>query len=484
MDRLRPIIATAMVAMAVACGCSSSPWSTKQTAARPAAPPQGQLPAHPSGPSDPQALQQMMAELDRLQVLDPAARQRLLTDLQQTDPQLRPLVIEQFRATLAYRRQMEQREAALASGQPGTQGPVAARPSVGRDVLPQDPGYSAPANPSASRQSSGVSNAPWPGPQPWPSTGEVPQQRPEPTPGGGGPGPLPQSSGTMSANRPVAGLAQCGDAEPAALRNPLLEGRSSDVSQSAVRLASYVSDRAPADDWREHLTATIRSLESSLAGVPPSADDPSRQARLRMLYLLADRREDALRPIPAGTSSKHDEQEFWSNELYGLAVWLDSQRITDSQRRAEEAKRHLGKAVARLAAISPLVVRNLALVTDIQSFGNYKPCKKAEFAPEQDILLYAEVENLSCEETPKGYHSAWRSSCQIFDSRGQRVVAHEPTASEEYCQNPRRDFFIGCQFRLPKRIYSGKHTLQIMVEDVKSQKAGQSSIEFTLKAAE
>ena len=44
--------------------------------------------------------------------------------------------------------------------------------------------------------------------------------------------------------------------------------------------------------------------------------------------------------------------------------------------------------------------------------------------------------------------------------------------TEEYCQSPRRDFFIGYHLRLPKRIYNGKHTLQLTIEDLKSHKVG------------
>jgi hypothetical protein len=61
------------------------------------------------------------------------------------------------------------------------------------------------------------------------------------------------------------------------------------------------------------------------------------------------------------------------------------------------------------------------------------------------------------------------------------VADHDFTVTEEYCQNPRRDYFIGYQLRLPKRIYPGKHTLQLTIEDLKSHKVGQSSIDLSIK---
>jgi hypothetical protein len=196
-----------------------------------------------------------------------------------------------------------------------------------------------------------------------------------------------------------------------------------------------------------------------------------------MLYLLAGRREDALRPIPSISPSM---QDFWSKQLFGLATLLDTEQIAEPTRRAGEAERHLIEAIARLGESSPLLVRNLAFVTDVQSFGAYKPLAKNEFVPGQRVLLYAELENFKSNETPKGSYTALQSSYQILDSRGQRVADHEFSVNEEYCHGPRRDFFIGYEFLLPKHIYPGKHILQLTVTDLNSQKIGQSNIEFTV----
>ena len=71
-----------------------------------------------------------------------------------------------------------------------------------------------------------------------------------------------------------------------------------------------------------------------------------------------------------------------------------------------------------------------------------KEFESSEFEPGQEVILYAEVENFKSEPTPEGYHTALQSSYQILDSRGQRVAEHEFATTEEYCRNPRRDFFL------------------------------------------
>jgi hypothetical protein len=120
----------------------------------------------------------------------------------------------------------------------------------------------------------------------------------------------------------------------------------------------------------------------------------------------------------------------------------------------------------------------------VQSYGCYTPFKKYEFLPDQEVLLYAEVENFGIESTPKGYHTALRSSYQILDKSGQRIADRAMSTTEEYCQNPRRDFFIGYQLRMPARINPGTYTLQLTIEDLKSQKVGQASVELTIKGSE
>jgi hypothetical protein len=130
---------------------------------------------------------------------------------------------------------------------------------------------------------------------------------------------------------------------------------------------------------------------------------------------------------------------------------------------------------------APLVVRNVAFCTEIKSYGCAKRFEKYEFQPNQEVLLYAEVDNFVSEPTAKGYHTSLRSGYRILDASGQPVVERSFAATEDYCQNLRRDFFIGYRLRLPQSVGPGKYTLQLSIEDLKSQKVGQGSVEFEVR---
>ena len=215
-------------------------------------------------------------------------------------------------------------------------------------------------------------------------------------------------------------------------------------------------------------------MEGDSAGSSSSAEI-GRQVQLRLLYLSAGRRDDALRPIPGLSAG---QQEFWTKELYGLVTYLDSEKVSDPDRRTTEAALHLRDAAERIGELASPVVRNLAFCKEVTSFGVYKKFPKYEFKAGDETLLYCEIENLKAESTDKGYHTSVKGSYQILDSRGEKVADQEFPASEDFCSSPRRDFFIPYFIWIPKRINEGTYTLQLTVEDTQTKKVGQSSIQF------
>jgi hypothetical protein len=97
------------------------------------------------------------------------------------------------------------------------------------------------------------------------------------------------------------------------------------------------------------------------------------------------------------------------------------------------------------------------------------------------VLLYAELENFTSEPIEKGFRTSLRSGYQIVDHLGQQVVWHEFPATQDFCKNPRRDFFLAYHLRLPKQMAPGKYLLRLLIQDTTRQKTGQASIEFTVK---
>jgi hypothetical protein len=376
-------------------------------------------------------MQEVMAELRQMGTFDPVAQDQLMENLRQSDPSLWPLVVEQFRATMSYRQQAAERARAATSVAPASTEAVATCETT---------------VPVGSQDVARVERLPDVNVERLPTTCDVavaPNEAPR--------GAYPNTSDSSLAAAPA---------------RPASDG---------VVQASYTEPVA--EDWRQQLAHTIEALEAEAAQHPTT--DVAQQARLRMLYAAAGRREDALRPIPATSPAG---QQFLSKELDGLSTWLNVEQTPDVARRAAETKPALSEALAKLAESAPLAVRNLAFCTEIQSYGCTKRFEKYEFRPSQEVLLYAEVENFVSEATPKGYHTSLRSNYQILDARGQRVAEHAFATTEEYCQNPRRDFFIGYHLDLPKDLQPGRYSLRLSIEDLAAHKAGVASTEFAVVA--
>jgi hypothetical protein len=417
-----------------------------QSAAGSGFPPLGATPSSAPRDADFAAL---ATEMQALGTLPPSEQQALLADLKQSDPALWPQLVRQFRAAMAYRSRGQ------GSGVGGQEPEVGGGPSNAGG-----PG----GRPAASLATRSASTA---------------DEAPNRVADGDTNAAAAKSMNTTAAEvlpaapalrPPLKARAQKTGDQVAAAKLP--------DSGSAMPVAKAATESSVQSDERQvQLTKAILAMEGESAGNTAAADEIARQVRLRMMYLAAGRRDDALRPIPNLSPA---QQEFWTKEIYGLATYLDAGGASDG-RKAAEAALHLREAAARIGELASPVVRNLAFCKEVTSFGVFKRFAKDEFKAGDEALLYCEIENLKAESTDKGYRTSVKSSYQILDAHGERVAEQEFPASEDLCTSQRRDFFIPYFIGMPKRISSGAYTLQLTVEDTQTHKTGQASIQFAVK---
>jgi hypothetical protein len=251
------------------------------------------------------------------------------------------------------------------------------------------------------------------------------------------------------------------------------------------QLAMHVANKLDAEaadanlSWDKRLAQTIAALEGQLKDSKLEAREASRlQTQLRFLYLAADRKEDALREIDGLDAY---EQDYWRSQLHAMSVLLDADGTPVKGRRAAIALRPLREAVDHLAAGATLDVKNVALCKSVSIWGNYFEFEKYEFKPNQEVLLYFEVENFASEETTKGFATEFITSYELFDTAGQRVADQQFPVAQETCQNRRRDYFIRYHWHVPKNLSPGEYTLQLTVEDQKGHKFGQGSVKLKVR---
>ncbi len=400
----------------------------------------------------PQDLQAILAELRQWGDLDPNAQQILIEDLQKTDPALWGPIMRNFRVALAYRRRME------ALGRGGLQQP-------GQHEQPAEDGgegagETEPGDPQGEDDGHGAAKG-----QPKP---DQDKRIPRPPP----PGSRREDFGTRTPSSPSRAAGN----EAALSHPPADSGSPPEPRRDAVVPARH--DVQVEVAWHDQLAAAIAGLEAEVSPAPKTDAEIAAHVHLRLLYMAAGQRNEAMKPIPGVPPGM---QEFWSTQVYALGTLLDAERTPDRRSRAAEAKRLLAEAVSKLSVAAPLTVKGLAFCTEVQSFGCYTEFGSNEFLPGQEVLLYVEVENFHSQPTPRGYQTSLHGSYKIFDARGQQVAKQDFPATEEICRNQRHDFFIPYYLSLPKELYPGRHTLKLTIEDLNRREVAQGSVDFVVK---
>jgi hypothetical protein len=236
-------------------------------------------------------------------------------------------------------------------------------------------------------------------------------------------------------------------------------------------------------NWQSHLRDAIPKLNAELSDqAQQQTPDPlayeSGQALLRMLYLATAPEQDVVTEIPQLNNS--DRQQFWVNLFDSLQTYLDEKGVPVADKRADESLQQLRVAETYLANLSQLRVSNLAFCSKVESYGRYAKMEPYVFQPDQEVLLYVEIDNFTTEilKTSGQYKTELEGSYQIIGTSGERVADHVFPIQSEICRNRRRDYFIPYRMWIPKKLGIGQYTLQLTIEDTIGQKFGQASISF------
>jgi hypothetical protein len=233
-----------------------------------------------------------------------------------------------------------------------------------------------------------------------------------------------------------------------------------------------------ARDWRQDVDQAIKDLQQRLPDAPQTTAEVHQHVSLRLLELLAGRTEDALKPIP---QISHEEQDYWSGQIYSLATYLDHHSQPDDKRRAAASVAHLDEAVGHLRELGSLSLRNLSFCKHVYDFGAYDPYDDAQFSPGQQVTLYVEVENYHSDSTDKGYCTSLGTSFEVFDEQGKRIEGGDFPDVEDCCRSRRRDFHIQYGMAIPKKLPPGKYRLDLVMKDRRGDKLGHASIDFEVR---
>ena len=288
------------------------------------------------------------------------------------------------------------------------------------------------------------------------------------------------------ATPPAQATGQSSSADQAALRDVQRVHGTAVVGEAAPaetpgNSADVTSDVADPHAWPDHVQQAIASLSQQAALAADTEQRVRSEAYLRLLYLVANQHDEAVKPIDVDAA----QREYWKEQIHSLHVLLNEDNMPVPARRHALALHSLRNAADHLASSSTLDLHNLAFCRRVDSFGHYDEFEEYHFKPDQEVLLYVEVENFQCEPKQDGsrqlYETELQGNYQILDLGGRRMADYDLPADVETCRNRRRDYFLVYRIYMPKNLPPGQYRLQLTIRDAKADKSRQTQIDFEIE---
>lgn len=232
------------------------------------------------------------------------------------------------------------------------------------------------------------------------------------------------------------------------------------------------------EDWRETLQRTLRGLDQESVDSGASAQLHHHVTR-RVLFVLLGQLDQALEPIPG---LQPHEQEYFRHNFQALYNSIDPRGNPVLARRWPLVMEDHRSSMMHLGAVSNLEVKNAAFCSHVDGFGAITKFPTTQFRPNQELLLYCEVENFVSEQIKDGYETKLRGNYEIVDANQTRVADFILPEEVDMCKRPRRDYFFVYRIYTPQHIAPGRYQLRLTIEDMKGNKFGQTSLDMQIVA--
>jgi len=236
------------------------------------------------------------------------------------------------------------------------------------------------------------------------------------------------------------------------------------VGKKQTDLASSPEVSGVSEDWELAAQKAAMALYGKLSR---NDDNESLhdEINLRLLQLALGNRREATRPV---TGLSPELQEFWRNELLGLATLLDQSTIPDSVQRSSLAHKHLLEARTKLQSVCPIKITNLCFINSCKGFGIYEAASN-KFSSGNVVTIYAELENLICKTVSNNeFLTKVSSSYELLDQNGMLISKGDFSSNEKTTQRQVRDVFIFLQVEIPKELPPGRYFFNLTVSDLNS----------------
>jgi len=216
----------------------------------------------------------------------------------------------------------------------------------------------------------------------------------------------------------------------------------------------------------------IAQLEQDVAQHPQHVDN---QLKLRLLYLATGQDAKAAEPLK-------NVDPLRGELLAALCQALvATRRAIENPTASTEALEAVNELHRLVREQSPIVIQKLALVTRVNSFGDYEAIDPARFPVGQPIhvFCYTEVANFRSEPVGDGrLHTVLAARMEIFDREGKILWQRSIPNIEDRVFTPRHDFFIPLEIKMDSPLPAGTYVLKVTIEDKLGATTDQQRLRF------
>jgi len=252
-----------------------------------------------------------------------------------------------------------------------------------------------------------------------------------------------------------------------ATMNPVLDPSGNAEPNRGARVAT----RSSGND----IDAVVRRLQVRVAERP---NDLASQFRLKLLYLVQGREQEAVAP-PQGLA---DDVASLIRSVAEALVEIQ-RAFVDLQTGADPALASVLALADKLRVHADLEIRKVVLCRRVDSFGQYTPIEPPKFAPGSAVsaVIYIELSNFQSTENESGFFETRLSQrIELLDATGRRIWQRQDGEIVDVCRNRRHDFFLAPIVHLPAETPGGEYRLRVEVEDLNANKIASATTDLVI----
>lgn len=184
---------------------------------------------------------------------------------------------------------------------------------------------------------------------------------------------------------------------------------------------------------------------------------------------------------PAATPDKektHDVEESLEVKVAAAVQEIPCEQPTG--RTEQEIVAALEKALADARRQAPLAVRRICFASRVRGWGSIDRFEESRFEPEQNVLVYMELENLVGTDEAKGIATRVATRFRLVDAAGESIEEWSFPEIEDVSESPRTDYFVRYFLTMPRKAPAGPCRLECVVTDAVAAKTAEAELSLEI----